>query len=57
MINQYLNKKTSTKREETFKKKKALNKKALNKNTSQRIDIISITLIPQHYNLTLFISS
>lgn len=37
MINQYLNKKTSTKREETFKKKKALNK-----NTSQRIDIISI---------------
>ena len=41
MINQYLNKKTSTKRE-TFKKKKALNKKALNKNTSQRIDIISI---------------
>ena len=25
MINQYLNKKTSTKREETFKKKKALN--------------------------------
>ena len=42
MINQYLNKKTSTKREETFKKKKALNKKALNKNTSQLIDIISI---------------
>lgn len=42
MINQYLNKKTSTKREETSKKKKALNKKALNKNTSQRIDIISI---------------
>ena len=42
MINQYLNKKTSTKREETFKKKKELNKKALNKNTSQRIDIISI---------------
>ena len=42
MINQYLSKKTSKKREETFKKKKALNKKALNKNTSQRIDIISI---------------
>ena len=43
MINQYLNKKTSTKREKKLsKKKKALNKNALNKNTSQRIDIISI---------------
>lgn len=43
MINQYLNKKTSTKKRRNFqKKKKALNKKALNKNTSQRIDIISI---------------
>lgn len=38
MINQYLNKKTSTKKRRNFQKKK----KALNKNTSQRIDIISI---------------